>query len=355
MTAVLFVVGLVLLISGAELLVRGSSRIATAAGITPLVVGLTVVAFGTSAPELAVTTAASLRGDPDLALGNVVGSNVLNVLLILGASAVAAPLLVQRRLVQLEVPFMIVVSALVVVLSLNGAVSRLEGAFLLAGGLTYTTVLVLRARDLASPTGRGGSRPVPMAALLSNIGLVLLGLVFLVFGSRWIVDGAEAMASALGVPQLVVGLTVVAAGTSLPELATSIVAALRGQRDIAVGNVVGSNIFNLMIVLGAAAFVSPRGMAVPLSALTFDLPVMLAVSIACLPIFITGLRIDRLEGFIFLGFYVIYTTYLVLDAANHRALHALQDGIFFIALPLTVLTLGVAAMRSREQRDRSVD
>lgn len=354
MTTLLFILGLVLLIGGAELLVRGASRIATGLGITPLVVGLTVVAFGTSAPELAVTSAAAVQGDPELALGNVVGSNVLNVLLILGASALVVPLLVQKRLVRLEVPFMIGVTAVVVLLSLNGLISRVEGLALLVSGVAYTTVLVLRARatpglrGAASPPGSGSSIP-------RNGALVGAGLVFLVLGSRWIVAGAEAMAAALGIPQLVIGLTVVAAGTSLPELATSVVAAAQGQRDLAVGNIIGSNVFNLLIVLGAAASISPRGIEVPLSALTFDLPVMLAVAIACLPIFITGLKIDRLEGFIFLSFYVIYTSYLVLDAGDHRALDILQDGIFFVALPLTVLTLTVAAIRSRSGGRESSD
>jgi cation:H+ antiporter len=342
MVVALFLAGLLFLISGAEMLVRGSSRIATAAGISPLVVGLTVVAFGTSAPELAVTAAASFRGDPDLALGNVVGSNVLNVLLILGASALVAPLLVQKRLVRMEVPFMIGVTALVVVLGLNGVISRLEGAFLFAGGIAYTVVLVLRARAVAPSAAN--RQPGP-GRLPINIGLVGIGLALLVLGSQWIVDGAQAMAAALGVPQLVIGLTVVAVGTSLPELATSIVASLQGQRDIAVGNIIGSNIFNLLIVLGSASAISPIGVEVPLTALTFDLPVMLAVALVCLPIFITGLKIDRLEGFIFLGFYVIYTTYVVLDAADHRALYALQEGIFFIALPLTLLTLIAAGLR----------
>ncbi|MFO7892237.1 MAG: calcium/sodium antiporter [Longimicrobiales bacterium] len=353
MTGLFFVLGLGLLIGGAEMLVRGSSRIAAAAGISPLVVGLTVVAFGTSAPELAVTAAASFRGDPDLALGNVVGSNVLNVLLILGASALVAPLLVQKRLVRLEVPFMIGMTALVVALSLNGVISRLEGAFLFIGGLVYTAVLVVRARAVAPPLA-DRTATFTTGAVAVNTALVLAGLGFLVLGSQWIVNGAQSMAAALGVPELVIGLTVVAAGTSLPELATSVVASIQGHRDLAVGNIIGSNIFNLLIVLGAASAISPIGVEVPLSALTFDLPVMLAVSLVCLPIFITGLKIDRLEGFIFLGFYVIYTTYLVLDAADHHALYALQDGILFVALPLTLLTLAAAAIRSErpEETDR---
>ena len=351
MTVLLFVLGLGLLVGGAELLVRGASRIATLAGISPLVVGLTVVAFGTSAPELAVTASAAVTGDPDLALGNVVGSNVLNVLLILGLSALVAPLLVQRRLVRLEVPFMVAVTGVVVLLSLNRVISRAEGAVLLAGGLLYTGVLVFQSRRAAPPVEErepaSGSTSVPV-----NLTLIVLGLGLLVLGSHWIVNGARAMAAAFGVPELVIGLTVVAAGTSLPELATSVVASVRGQRDIAVGNIIGSNLFNLMIVLGSASVIAPGGVDVPTSALTFDLPVMLAVALVCMPVFITGLRIDRLEGLIFLGFYVIYTTYLTLDAAHHHALDELQDGILFVALPLTALTLITAAFRGRAEEDR---
>jgi len=358
MTVFLFIAGLFLLIGGAELLVRGASRIATAAGIAPLVIGLTVVAFGTSAPELAVTTAATLAGDPDLALGNVVGSNILNILLILGLSAAVAPLLVQKRVVRLEVPFMILISALVVILALDGVVGRVEGVLLVLGGITYTVVLVVQARragngaraaasDLATAAGEppAGDPPRPTAELARNIALIVLGLGLLVLGSQWIVQGAQVMAARLGVPDLVIGLTVVSAGTSLPELATSVVASIRGQRDIAVGNIIGSNVFNLLIILGTAATVAPDGLSVPLSALTFDLPVMLIVAVACLPIFFTGHRIDRLEGMLFLGFYVAYTTYLVLDAANHHALPQLREAMLLFGLPLTVLVLVVVGAR----------
>lgn len=354
MTVFLFIVGLALLIGGAELLVRGASRIATAIGIAPLVVGLTVVAFGTSAPELAVTTAATLRGDGDLALGNVVGSNILNVLLVLGLSAAVSPLMVQKRLVRLEVPFMILISAVVVALALDRGISRVEGVFLVAGGLAYTAFLIIQGRRagdgteapaVAAAAGETGSAASATShwtplGLAGDAALVAAGLGLLVVGSRWIVQGAEALAALLGVPDLVIGLTVVSAGTSLPELATSVVAAFRGQRDIAVGNIIGSNVFNLLIVLGAAAAVVPQGLDVPLSALTFDLPVMLAVAVVCLPIFFTGHRIDRLEGFIFLGFYGVYTTYLVLYAAQHHALDEFRQAMFLV-IPLTVLVLVV--------------
>jgi cation:H+ antiporter len=363
MTLFLFIVGLVLLIGGAEILVRGATRIATAAGIAPLVVGLTVVAFGTSAPELAVSTAATLRGDAGLAVGNVIGSNILNVLLILGVSAAVAPLVVQKRVVRLEVPFMIGVSALVVLLALDGTISRTEGLLLLLGGATYTAVLVVQARRagngseaaVAAAAGETGSAALAPGwtplGLAGDMALIAAGLGLLVLGSHWIVQGAQALAGALGVPDLVIGLTVVSAGTSLPELATSVIAAFRGQRDIAVGNIIGSNIFNLLIIMGAAAAVVPEGVAVPLSALTFDLPVMLAVAVACLPIFFTGHRIDRLEGVVFLAFYVVYTTYLILFAAHHHALDEFREAMLLVGIPLTLLVLVLSWKRGASDSD----
>lgn len=365
MTVLLFLVGLVLLVGGAEILVRGASRIATAAGIAPLVVGLTVVAFGTSAPELAVTTAATLRGDGDLAIGNVVGSNILNVLLILGLSAAVTPLIVQKRLVRLEVPFMILVSAVVMFLAMDRAISRPEGIVLLASGIAYTLILVIQARRagtgdadaaVAAAAGEAGSSSVVASGwtplgVLGDMALVVAGLGLLVVGSHWIVQGAQALATILGVPDLVIGLTVVSAGTSLPELATSLVASFRGQRDMAVGNIIGSNIFNLLLILGTAAAVVPDGIHIPLSALTFDLPVMLAVALVCLPIFFTGRRIDRLEGLIFLAFYGVYTTYLILYAGQHHALDEFREAMLYVGIPLTALVLGISAFRQSNGSD----
>lgn len=345
MPILLFVLGLALLVAGAELLVRGAARIALAAGISPLVIGLTVVAFGTSAPELAVTTSATLGGEPDLALGNVVGSNIFNVLFILGASALVAPLAVSRRLVRLEVPLLAITAALVMVLALDGFISRLEGALLFTGALVYTGLLLRQGRredDAALadvPAGRGG--------LLINALLVVIGLALLVLGSRWLVDGARTFALALGVSDLVIGLTIVAAGTSLPELATSVVATIRGERDIAVGNIVGSNLFNVLLILGITALVAPGGVPAAPAAVRFDIPVMVGVSVACLPIFFSGLRIARWEGALFLGYYFAYTAYIVLAATRHEALDAYRTAMLFFVLPLTAVTLGVIAFRDR--------
>lgn len=347
MTAVLFLLGLALLVVGADLLVKGSARIAVAAGLSPLVIGLTVVAFGTSAPELAVTVTATARGEPDVALGNVVGSNIANVLLILGLSALVSPLIVRRRLVRLDVPILVVASVVVLLLSLDGVIGRGQGAALLAAGIAYTILLVRHARgDRDADAPADPTRPRRRRVAL-DAGAVLLGLALLVLGSGWLVQAARAIAEAVGVSELAISLTVVAIGTSLPELATSVVAGIRGQADIAVGNIVGSNLFNLLIVLGAGAAVSPTGIAANPAAVAFDMPVMLAVTIACVPIFYTGRSISRWEGALFLAFFVAYTSHVLLVATSEAPVDLVRHAILWFAIPLTALSLLIALVRSR--------
>jgi cation:H+ antiporter len=352
-TLILFIVGIVILIVGAEALVRGASGLATMMGISPLVIGLTVVAFGTSAPELAVSVQSAFSGQPDIALGNVVGSNILNVLLILGVSAAITPLVVSKQLVRLDVPIMIGVSILGMLLGLDNKISRWDGVLLFSLVVIYTTFLVRLSRKetqmlsnrheidgVSSPKEKsGGSGFV-------NAGFIVGGLAMLILGSRWLVNGAVVIAHMMGVSELVIGLTVVAIGTSLPEVATSVVASLRGQRDIAVGNVVGSNIFNVLTVLGVASMVSPQGINVSAAVLSFDMPIMIAVAIACLPIFFTGHIIARWEGFLFLGYYVAYTTYLVLQSTHHDMLSAFSEIMVVFVIPLTVVTLAVVTWRA---------
>jgi cation:H+ antiporter len=341
--------GLIFMVAGAELLVRGASRLAALAGIAPLIIGLTVVSFGTSAPELAVSIQASLSGQADIALGNVVGSNIFNVLAILGISAVVSSLVVSRQLVRLDVPVMIGVSLLLWLMALDGTISRTDGLILLLGTVGYTGFLLLQARRMpqAEPSAEEGETAPAMdrgVGVRSGL-LVVVGLVLLVLGSNWLVDAATAIAAALGVSQLVIGLTVVAAGTSLPELATSVIASLRGERDIAVGNVVGSNIYNILFILGSAATLG-GGINVAPGVLYFDLPIMLAVAVACLPIFFTGYEIARWEGVIFLGYYVAYTAYIVLAAIQHESLDLFGTVMLAFVVPLTVLTLAIVLWRT---------
>lgn len=354
----LFALGLLALIAGAEALVRGASRMAVSFGISPLVIGLTVVAFGTSAPEVAVSVGAALEGNADLAIGNVVGSNIANVLLILGISALIAPLAVSEQVIRQEVPIMIGVTALLTGLAANGTLGRAEAALLLLLAVVYTVFLIVQARRGSAKAQleathelpqAGGWDATPMAQAL----LVLGGLGLLVLGADWLVGAATHFARALGVSDLVIGLTVVAIGTSMPELATSIMAAIRGERDIAVGNVVGSNIFNIVGCLGAAGLVSTSGLPVPEAARSFDLWVMLAVAFACLPVFLTGRKIARWEGVVFLVYYAAYTVFLVLSTQQHTATAAFSTAMLSFVIPLTVLTLVVSLFRHRRMQPRS--
>ncbi len=349
LTVLLFGAGFVLLVVGAEVLVRGAANLAVAAGIAPLVVGLTVVAFGTSAPELAVTLQAAWTpgATADIAMGNVVGSNICNVLLILGLSACAAPLVVTARIVWLEVPLMIAAAVVVAVVAWDGRISTLDGVLLAAGLVAYigfTMIQAMRGRAVptAVPTDVPDAKPSKPAM---NLLLVVVGIVMLTAGSRSLVSSAVDIANFLGVSELVVGLTIVAIGTSLPELATSVMAALRGERDIAVGNVLGSNIFNCLSVLGFGAAIAPDGIQVSPSVIAFDLPVMLATAVACLPIFLTGHNIARWEGFLLVAYYIAYTAYLVMDATGHDALELYSDVMLIFVIPITVLTIGIAVVR----------
>lgn len=345
--------GLAATVAGAEALVRGASRLAAAFGVPPLVVGLTVVAFGTSAPELAVSVNAALAGAADIAVGNVVGSNIFNVLFILGVSALISPLRVALQIIRQETWIMLAVSVAAWALLATGGVGRMEGLVLVAGIFIYTWKTVRDGRrEQAAFNNSTNAEPAhtepfgwPRASLL-----VAFGLALLVFGAGQLVDGTLGLGRLLGASELILGLTVVAAGTSLPEAATSIVASLRGERDIAVGNVVGSNIFNILAVLGVAAVVSSSPIVPDPSAVEFDIPVMTAVAVACLPIFFTGHSIDRWEGGLFLAYYVAYVTYLVLDATNSAVLKVFSGAMIGFVIPLTALTLILVALRSFKAR-----
>lgn len=348
-TIVLLIIGLVLLVAGAEILVRGASRLAASVGVSPLVIGLTIVAYGTSSPELSVSVQSAFAGQADIAVGNVVGSNIFNVLFILGVSSLIAPLFVSQQLVKFDVPIMIGVSFLAHLLSYDGRLGRLDGILLFFLGVAYTVFLIYQSRkekdsavqeEYAREYGNYGR-----TAWLVNLGFILGGLVLLVIGSRWLVDGAIAIAQAIGVSQLIIGLTIVAAGTSLPEVATSVIASIRGERDIAVGNVVGSNIFNILAVLGLSSIFSPDGINVSASALRFDIPVMIATAIACLPIFFTGNVISRWEGVLFLGYYIAYTTYLILYSTQHAGLPIFSLVFQAFIIPITLITLVIVTLR----------
>ncbi|MFH5803108.1 calcium/sodium antiporter [Alienimonas sp. DA493] len=378
MTWVTLAAGLAVLTVGAEALVRGAARLAGTLGIPPLIVGLTVVAFGTSAPELVVSLHATLAGRPDVALGNVVGSNNFNVLVILGASALVVPLRVAEQFVRFDVPVMIALSGLVLLLALDGRVGGIDGALLTTGLVLYIAraVLTSRGRSDAEPAGaapaanRPATEPAAPAATepaapaatepargKGGVWLSLLwlagGLAALALGSRLFVDAATELARGFGVSELVIGLTVVAAGTSLPEAATSILAAVRGERDIAVGNVVGSNIFNLLGVLGLSALLSGGGVTVSPAALRFDLPVMVAVAVVCLPIFWTGQVVARWEGALLLAYYAAYTGCLFAAASGAAWAENPGPATLAVVLLLAVAPVALSAALSVRARGRS--
>lgn len=306
----LLALGLALLAAGGESLVRGASRLATALGLTPLFIGLTLVAYGTSAPELVVTSMAALRDLPGVALGNAIGSNIFNSGLVLGIATLIAPFPCKARLIRREVLLIIFATGLVILLSINGRLARPESTVLLLTLVLYTAWAYRRA------TGNSeGADVVPVAGLTTASGklksglFIIAGLAMLVIGARWVVDGAVTLAGTLGVSETVIGLTVVAAGTSLPELATSTVAALRGEQEIAIGNVLGSNLFNLLGILGISGLLRP--LPVPSHILRLDLPVALVFALACIPIGLTGGRVSRVEGALLLTGYLAYLAALI--------------------------------------------
>ena len=355
----LLVAGLVVLVGGGEVLVRGAGGVARALGMSPLLVGLTVVAFATSAPELAVSLDATLGGNPGLAVGNVVGSNIANVLLVLGLSAVITPVVVGSQVLRRDIPVVGVLAAAVLAMSLDLRITRTDGLLLLAALAAYLVVTVLAARREAGAAPvdvPGGEPPLPAgrgAGLARDGILVAVGVALLVAGANWLVEGATQVARAFGVTDLVIGLTVVAVGTSLPELATSLIAAMRGERDMAVGNVVGSCVFNLGAVLALSAVVATDGIPVDPAAVRFDMPFMVATSIALLPVAFTGLAIARWEGAVFVAYYAAYLVFLVLTATEHRALPAFSAAMRFFVIPLTVLTLAVLVVHEVRARRRA--
>ncbi|MCG5529505.1 calcium/sodium antiporter [Halorhodospira halochloris] len=305
----LFFAGLAILLIGADLLVRMASQAAAHWQVPPLVVGLTIVAFGTSAPELAITLRASLTDHAaDIAIGNVIGSNIANTFLILGVSAVIAPLIVTRLMAQFHIPAMLVASLLTAAFALSGNIGNLEGGILLTCLTLYLLITILR-KDPSIPSE---ASPTPDSRFSIAKGLLLiLSIIVLGVGAYVAIEAAVSLATSIGVSELVIGLTVVAVGTSLPELATSVIATWRGQRQMALANLIGSNILNLLAVLGAAALISPQGISVASEAIYFDIPIMLLAALACFFAASRGMAVTRRAGAIFLVFYGAYCAYLL--------------------------------------------
>jgi len=357
MVFLLFIGGLVALLMGAELLVRGASRLGAIVGISPLVIGLTIVAFGTSSPEMAISVRAALTNHSDLIIGANIGSTIFNLLFILGLCALISPLIVSQRLVWYEVPIMIGAHLTLLIMCLDGKLDRINGLILFMGIIVYTIFAIYKGRKentIVTNEYRTAFSSVAQSnktiTVCKNVGLIIAGLIFCVLGADYLVDSAVIFARTLGVSELVIGMTIVAAGTSLPETATSLVATIRGQKDIAIGNVVGSCIFNVLGNIGLAGIIAPHGITIAPSVLRFDLPVAIASSIACLPIFFTGHKISRWEGALFLGYYIAFVSYLVLAARNHDSIPLFSAIMLWFVVPLTIVTIVVVQYREYHKR-----
>ncbi len=305
-----FILGLVFLIAGAEWLVRGSERFARLVGIKPVVIGLTVVAFATSAPEAAVSIIAALKGASAIALGDIIGSNIANIGLILGIAAIIRPLKIEKAFLKREVPIMIASAGLLYLLALDSKIDFFDGLILLSGMALFVGFLFYKRKELATGISEETGVVAPgRKDKTRSLSLGLAGLIVLLVGAYVMVYSGVRIASLLGIREWIIALTVFAFGTSLPELATSVVSSYRNKSDIAIGNIVGSNIFNILLVLGIASMIC--SLNVEPGALRFELPVMLLFSIVLFPLMKTGFVISRLEGLALLGGYLVFLTYLI--------------------------------------------
>ena len=334
------VLGLAVLVAGAEVIVRFGTRLAERLGISPIVIGLTVVSIGTSAPELAVGIDAMRRGAGSLVIGNIAGTNLVNILLIMGLSAAIRPILIRDQTMRLDLPAMVTSAVLLLVLSLDGYVSTWDGVALLAVGVGYMVTLFLQSArysqehsslepdsvqaahlaehpddelDSGHDPSQPGDVPAPRSGRAVALDLVMLvaGIAVVVVGADWLVDGAVGIAEHLGLSQALIGLTVVAIGTSAPELVTTLVSTIRGQRAIAIGNLLGSSTLNLTLILGGSLLFGPTQVPVDPYLVRINVPLMVAAVLVCIPVFLTGRRMTRWEGGLFVAAYVAYLTALV--------------------------------------------
>lgn len=338
---------------GAELSVRAAVRLAASLNVRPLILGLTVVAMSSSAPQMAVSLQAAFSSSPDISVASVVGSNIFNVLVTLGLCALIIPLRVARQLVRFDTPLMIGASALVFALSYKGELGAVDGAILLFALLAYLLTLARRSRQYV-PKSTPKHTHTSLARQVVSVVTIAFGLMLLVMGAHLLIEAAVAIAQDLGLSERVIGLTVIAGSTSLPALTTSLIAAMRGERDIAVGNVIGSNLFNLLGVLGMTAMVAPSPLSISPNALGFDLPVMLVVSAVCLPVFYSGYRVTRTEGLLLLGLYLAYGLHIISFTTGMPLAHTLEKLMSYLILPLlAVLILFTSVKAWRRQHQRS--
>lgn len=335
---------MLLLLFGAELSVRAAVHLAAILRIRPLIIGLTVVALGSSAPQMAVSLQAAFSHNTDIAVGSVIGSSIFNVLVILGLCALIIPLRVARQVLLIDIPLMIGACLLVTGLAWNHQLDKLDGALLLAGLCACLFIVLRQAGQSAARHGHTASAEQPRTG--SRLAMLIGGLLTLALGGHLLVDASVVIALNLGLSERIIGLTVIAIGTSLPGLTTSLIAALRGERDIAVGNVIGSNLFNLLGVLGLTAMVAPEALSVSPNALLFDLPVLLGVAALCLPVFYSGYRIDRIEGLMLLSLYLTYGLHIVSISTGMLLAERLEGAMLKYVLPVLGVIVAFGIVRA---------
>ncbi len=351
---VFFLIGLVLLVVGAEGLVRGATRLGVLAGLSPLVIGLTIVSFATTAPEASVSIVAAADGRGGLAVGNVLGSNIFNILVVAGAAATIIAIPVSNITIRKDLPVLIAATTLVYLFAINKNVAEWEGILLLIALVSFITFSVLQSRRTARGTRESRITRTRREALNEmgiGLGLSIIGAGFLIFGSRLFVDSASTIAEALGVSELIIGLTIVSAGTSAPELTTSVIAALRGETDLAIGNAVGASVINVLGVIGASALVSGGGLSVPGDAIRLDFPVAVTVGLIVLSIAMIGQRAGRKDGLVMLGFYGIYLGALIAVSLDDDLLTPASIIALGVVLPVSVITAVFMVIRTYRNRD----
>lgn len=327
----IFITGLFTLIIGAELVVRGGSRLAALLGIKPLVIGLTVVSIGTSLPELAVCITASLQGSGSLAVANITGANLINILFILGLSALFRPIILHMQVFNLDLPMMVVAAVALAGLAADGVLSQLDGGLMVGAAILYTVTLIRTSRSESAyvdkefvdmygdgdtmETGSPDDTTLKRKALIIRAKyatILAAGIGITIIGADWLVIGVTGIARALNISEAMLGLTVVAIGTSSPELITTVVATIRHERDVAIGTLLGSSIYNILLILGFTCLTVPNGLTVARQLQLFDIPFMTLVILACVPVFLTGKCISRLEGGLGVAAYLIYLFWIVL-------------------------------------------
>jgi len=331
--SIIFIAGLITLLIGAEMVLRGASKFAVIMGVKPLIIGLTIVSIGTSAPELAVGITASLQGSGSLAVANIAGTNLVNILFILGLSALIQPLPLQLQTLKLDLPMIVVAAILMTVLAWDGTLSRLDGVLMLGVAVLYTLAVVRFSKNESQAVAKqfedmcgidaketcnidaAASKQRIMKTKMKYALILAIGIVITVIGANWLVDGAIGIARSLNVSEVIIGLTIVAIGTSSPELVTTIISTIRNDRDVAVGNLLGSSIYNILVILSLTCMVSPGGLPVERQLLWLDIPLMLGVALICVPVFLSGNRISRVEGGIGVAIYIIYLFWII----NSRA------------------------------------